>query len=130
MADSSILNDVKKILSIQDDFTVFDFDVLTHINSTLSTLNQLGVGPTGGVAIEGSEEVWGDLAIPMIQLNFVKTYIFLKVKMLFDPPSTSFHIQAMEDQIAEHEARISYAREALIPIPEPDPPEEEEPVWG
>lgn len=132
MADSSILNDTKKILNIQEDFTAFDLDISTHINSTLSILNQLGVGPTGGFVIQGPEEMWGDLGLPPSQLNLVKTYIFLKVRMLFDPPSTSFHIEAMEKQITEHEQRISQAREELIPVPESNSYQivEEEPVWG
>lgn len=131
IAEESILNNTKKILNIAETDTSFDLDVIVPINSTLSSLNQLGVGPAGGLQIEGSEETWGDLAVPGSWLGLIRTYVFLKVKMIFDPPGTSFHIEAMERQITEHEQRISGFREEITPSPYPQPtPVEEEPVWG
>lgn len=131
IAEESILGNTKKILNIAESDTSFDLDVVTHINSTLSILNQLGVGPTGGLMIEDAEATWGELTVPGAWLGLIRTYVFLKVKMLFDPPGTSFHIEAMERQITEHEQRILGFREEITPSPYPQPtPVEEEPVWG
>jgi hypothetical protein len=128
--DDSILNTTKKILGIQESYTAFDLDISTHINSTLSVLYQMGIGPAGGFHIEGADEKWSDLALPQSWLNLARTYLFLKVKMIFDPPSTSFHIEAMNKQILEHEVRLMNAREEMIPGPPQQTTPEEEPVWG
>jgi hypothetical protein len=111
--ESSILTSTKKILGISEDYTAFDPDILTHINSALSTLNQLGVGPINGVFIDDAIAVWSDLQLPANQLNLVRTYVYLKTRMLFDPPATSFLIEAIERQIAEHEWRLSVFREGV-----------------
>lgn len=113
--EQSILTSTKKILGVAEDYTVFDLDIITHINSVFSTLNQLGVGSVDGIMIEDDEMTWEDLdEIPSEQLNMVKTYVYLKVRMLFDPPSTSFHIAAMENQIKEHEWRLNTFRESAL----------------
>lgn len=113
----SILTSTKKVLGIADDYTVFDLDIITHINAAFSILNQLGVGPTDGFMIEDKGDAWDDLPIPTNQLNLVKTYVFLKTRMLFDPPTTSFLIEAMNNQISEYEWRLSTMREwALDPV--------------
>lgn len=113
MADS-ILNSTKKILGLADDYTIFDMDVITHLNSTFSILDQLGVGPEGGYFIEDSTPTWDDYPVPSNQLQMVRTYVFLKVRMLFDPPTTSYLITAMEKQIAEHEYRLNTMREVIV----------------
>ena len=115
--EDSILISTKKILGIESNYDVFDLDIITHINSSLSIVCQLGIGPTEGLAIEDEFTDWSELNIPQNQLSMVRTYVFLRVRMLFDPPTTSFHIEAMENQIKEHENRLSYYREALIPLP-------------
>jgi hypothetical protein len=115
---ASILTSTKKVLGLDASYTVFDLDVTTHINAAFSTVNQLGVGPEDGFFIEDATEDWDDLDIPANQLHLVKTYIYLKVKMLFDPPGTSFHISAMEEQIRELEWRINMLREVALPDPE------------
>lgn len=112
--ESSILNSTKKILGLSDEYTPFDLDVITHINSTFSHLNQLGVGPLAGFLIDDASADWDDLELPINQLGLVKTYVFLKVRMLFDPPATSFHIEAMNNQIQEHEWRLSVFREGAL----------------
>jgi hypothetical protein len=109
--ESSILTSTKKILGIADDYTAFDLDILTHINSAFTILNQLGVGPVDGFMIEDAETVWEDFDIPMNSLNLVKTYVFLKVRILFDPPTTSFHLEAANNQIKEYEWRLNTWRE-------------------
>jgi hypothetical protein len=113
MADS-ILISTKKILGLDADYTPFDLDVITHINAAFSILNQLGVGPLDGFFIEGDQETWDDFAVPANQLNLVRTYIFLKVRMLFDPPATSFLIEACNNQIKEYEWRLNVFREEVI----------------
>lgn len=107
----SILNSTKKILGLEAAYTPFDLDVITHINASFSILNQLGVGPLEGFAIEGPDETWDDYPIPMNQLNLVRTYVYLKTRLLFDPPSTSFLIEATNNQIKEYEWRLSVFRE-------------------
>jgi hypothetical protein len=114
--ESSILNSTKKILGLSSDYTVFDLDIITHINSAFSVLCQLGVGPVDGFFIEDEEDVWEDFLIPSNQLNLVRTYIFLKTRMLFDPPGTSYLIEAMNNQIKEYEWRLNIYREILIPV--------------
>jgi hypothetical protein len=113
MADS-ILNSTKKILGLASDYTAFDLDVITHINGAFSTLDQIGVGPVGGFSIEDDEATWDDFTAPPNQLNLVRTYIFLKVRMLFDPPGTSYLIEAMNKQIQEHEYRLNVFRENIV----------------
>lgn len=119
--ENSILKSTKKILNVSPTYTAFDLDIITHINAALSSLNQLGVGPTLGFMIEDDGPTWADLAIPLNQLSMVRTYVFMKTRLLFDPPTTSFHISAMEKQIQEYEWRLSIFREALLdslPTPE------------
>lgn len=108
--EESILNSTKKILGIAEDYTAFDVDIITHINSTFATLYQLGVGPTDGYFIEDSSNEWSEFTTDL-GFNLVRSYMFLKVRMLFDPPATSFVINAMEKQIAELEWRIATHRE-------------------
>jgi len=115
---ASILTDTKKILGVDAAYTVFDLDIITHINAAFSTINQLGVGPEEGFFIEDSTEEWDAFEVPPNQLHLTKTYIYLRVRMLFDPPGTSFLIQAMNDQIAQLEWRLNMFREVLLPDPE------------
>lgn len=109
----SILNDTKKILGIGVDYTAFDEDILMHINSAFSTLNQLGVGPRDGFQISDETATWDTFVVDS-RLNPVKTYIYLRVRLLFDPPGTSYHIEAMTRQIKELEWRLNVIREEVI----------------
>jgi len=118
----SILNSTKKILGLPAEYTPFDLDVITHINSAFSTLDQLGVGPNGGFFIEGPDETWSQYTAPVNQLNQVKTYVYLKVRMLFDPPSTSYLVTAMNEQIKEAEWRLNIFREGDLDPVIPTPP--------
>lgn len=110
----SILKSTKKNLNLPDDYDVFDPDVIMHINSVFSTLHQLGLGPAQGFEIEDDQAVWNDFTLGSLPLNAVKTYIFLRVRLLFDPPATSFHIQALKEQILELEWRLNVQREGAI----------------
>jgi hypothetical protein len=109
--EMSILNSTKKILGIAEDYTVFDLDIITHINSAFSTLTQLGVGPAEGFMIEDATAVWSDFIGNDVQYNSVKSYVFLKVRQLFDPPTTSYLIAAYDKQIEELEWRLNVYRE-------------------
>ncbi|MET0785496.1 MAG: hypothetical protein ABWY25_02165 [Paenisporosarcina sp.] len=113
--ESSILISTKKILGVAQEYTAFDLDIITHINAAFSTLCQLGVGPTEGFAIEDEADIWDDFIVPSNQMNMVRTYIYLKTRMFFDPPTTSFHIDAMNKQIAELEWRLNVFREVQLP---------------
>ena len=109
--DESILNSVKKILGIASDYDAFDTDIIIHINSVFSTLNQLGLGPDEGFMIEDDSAVWGDFLLDDMRLNSVKTYVYLKVRILFDPPTTGFTLTALQEQIKELEWRLNVYRE-------------------
>jgi hypothetical protein len=106
MTDDSILRTIKKLVGIAADQTAFDLDIITHINSAFLTLNQIGVGPEGGFLIEDAEAEWWDLLGDDPRLNAVKTYIGLKVRLVFDPPNTGYVIAAFEKQIEELEWRL------------------------
>lgn len=110
--EQSILKSTKKILGLGEDYTPFDLDITTHINASLGVLEQLGVGPIGGFFIESDAELWTDIPeIPANQLAMVKTYIFLRVRLLFDPPTTSYHVTAAKEQLEEYESRLNINRE-------------------
>lgn len=103
---SSILNDVKHLLGLLPEDTSFDTDILIHINSAFGTLNQLGVGPQEGYEITSADEEWGQF-FDSVRLNSVKSYVYLKVKLVFDPPNTGFAVQAIKEQIQELEWRLN-----------------------
>lgn len=109
--ENSILLSTKKTLGIPADYDVFDLDIITHINTALSTLTQLGVGPSNGFMVEDDTPEWSDFLGDDLQYNAVKTYVYLKVRQLFDPPTTSYLISAFNDQIRELEWRLNVHRE-------------------
>jgi len=112
----SILTSVKKMLGIEEEYTHFDSDVTMHINSVMLSLNQLGVGPSTGFMITDSTETWSDLLLDRLDLMAAKTFIFLKVKLVFDPPSSGFVVDAMERQIKEMEWRLNVQAEKQVTI--------------
>lgn len=107
----SILDSVKKVLGIDKTYAAFDVDILMHINTVFATLHQLGVGPAAGYAIEDASPTWDDFLANDPRLNNIKTYVALKVRMVFDPPTTGFLLTSMKEQIQELEWRISSRRE-------------------
>lgn len=113
----SILDSIKKVLGIDSDYTEFDIDVIMHINTAFGSLQQLGVGPITGFAISDSTLLWSDYSSAMVLLAPVKSYIYLTVRLIFDPPATSFAIAAMEKQVAELEWRLNSMAETLIRQP-------------
>lgn len=116
--ETSILKSVKKVLGIDPSLEHFDEDVLMQINMALATANQIGVGDTLTI-ISGYDETWDSLALPDDQLSMLKTYLFLKVKGVFDPDATSFTQEARRKQIEELESRLYIAADlARHPLPE------------
>lgn len=125
--DESILDETKVALGVDKTVTVFDTDIRMHINSALGTLNQLGIGPEGGFEVIDSTQAWSDLLLTDLKLSPVKSYVYLRTKMLFDPPPNSWITVAMKEQIEQLEWRLNSVREDAIPIPEePTEPEDEE----
>lgn len=104
----SILNSVKKLLGITSEYTAFDVDITMHINSVFMILNQLGIGPENGFSILDDTAVWTDF-LPETDRNFepIKSYIYLKVKLLFDPPSSSIVTESINRMISELEWRMT-----------------------
>ncbi len=103
----SILTSIKKLLGITEEYEHFDADIVMHINSAFSVLTQLGVGPEDGFRIEDSSNDWSEFLCDDYRLEFVKTYVYLKVKLGFDPPLSSAAIEAINRQISELEWRIN-----------------------
>ena len=103
----SILIAIKKSMGIEQEYTHFDPDLILHINTVLFTLNQIGIGPTTGFVITGEQETWSDLIGARLDLEAIKTYVYLKVRLIFDPPQNGFLVKAMEDQIKEIEWRLN-----------------------
>lgn len=110
MSDS-ILTTVKKLVGIDESYDAFDLDIITHINSAFSTLDQLGIGPEEGFMIEDDSATWGDFLGDDNRLNSVKSLIGLKVRVVFDPPATSFTLDAFNKQIEELQWRLNVYRE-------------------
>lgn len=109
----SILISIKKLLGIEEECEHFDPDLIMHINTVFMILNQLGVGPSEGFSIQDAESVWTDFIPTGSNLGAVKSYIHLKVKLMFDPPSSSAVIEAINRTIAELEWRLNVAAEGM-----------------
>lgn len=107
--ETSILTSIKKLLGVAEDYAEFDEDIMTHINSVFLNLTQLGVGPEEGFMIENDTAVWEDFINDSVQLQAVKTYVYLKVKLLFDPPLSSSVTESINRMIAELEWRLNAA---------------------
>ena len=104
---NSILHTTKKLLGLDAEYDRFDTDIIIHINSTFARLTQLGAGPKDGFEIEDENAVWADFIGGNKRLNNVKSYMYLSVRMLFDPPTTSFDLTAKKEQIDKYEWLIN-----------------------
>ena len=102
----SILTSIKKLLGITEDDSSFDLDIIMLINSAFVNLQQLGVGPSEGFSIEDDTATWEDFLADDKAVNTARQYIWLKVKMVFDPPTSSFVMDAIKHEIAENEWRL------------------------
>lgn len=103
----SILTSVKKMLGITEDYEHFDSDLIMHINSVFMILTQLGVGPSEGYSIENKNDTWDDFVSSDSNLEAIKSYMYLKVKLLFDPPLSSAVMDSMSKMIGELEWRLN-----------------------
>ena len=102
----SILTTIKKLLGINEEYTTFDNDLIVHINSVISILSQIGVGPSDGFSISDKSSTWNELVSDK-RLESVKSYVYLKVKLLFDPPQSSVVMESYNRAISELEWRIA-----------------------
>lgn len=103
----SILTSVKKMLGIAEEYTHFDADLIVHINTVFNVLTQLGVGPSEGFYIEDDTYEWSDFTNDAVQLQMVKSYMGMKVKMMFDPPTSSSVMEATNRMVSELEWRLN-----------------------
>ena len=102
-----ILTSIKKLLGIEDEYTHFNPDIIIGINSALSILTQIGVGPSTGFSISDKTSTWSNFISDLSKLELVKSYIHLKVRLLFDPPASSAVIDVINKQLAEFEWRLN-----------------------
>lgn len=108
----SILTSIKKMLGITEDYTHFDQDIIIHINSAFMILNQLGIGPFEGFSIQDATSKWSDF-IDGVNLNGVKTYVYLKVKLIFDPPASGMVMDSLKNMAEELEWRLKAQKESI-----------------
>ena len=109
--NESILTSVKKVLGIAEECTSFDSDILMHINSVLMILTQIGIGPIEGFSISDKSTMW-DQFTNSKNVEDIKSYVSLKVKLLFDPPNTTSNMESIERLISELEWRLNIAAES------------------
>jgi len=102
----SILSSIKKLITISEDDHSFDDDIIMHINTNLSILTQLGVTTSGVFFIQSSNEKWSDYILDNQLLALIIQFVYLKVKLVFDPPSSASVIEAINRAISELEWRI------------------------
>ena len=108
----SVLTAIKKMVGIDEEYTHFDIDVVIHINTALMVLNQLGISLSKNLITDKSD-VWTDIIGSVDDIEAVKTYIYFKVRLMFDPPGTSFAIEAIERQLSELTFRLNIQGEGL-----------------
>jgi len=114
----SILTSIKKLLGIAEEYTHFDADLIMHINSVFSILTQIGVGPPEGFSIKDESSVWQDFIPEKSKWELIKSYVYMKVKLLFDPPLNSAVIESANRIISELEWRIQVAADSEKTIEE------------
>lgn len=108
---NSILTSIKKLLGITEDYEYFDQDLIMHINSVFMILNQLGVGPDTCFSISDKTSKWEDFSENISDMESVKTYVYLKVRLVFDPPQSSFVLEAIRKNIDELEFRLNISQD-------------------
>ena len=107
--DESILTSIKKLLGISEDYDYFDQDIIMHINAALMILTQLGVGPSEGFLITDDTDTWSDFIDDSTDLGSIQSYVYMKVKLMFDPPQNSFTVDSMTKLVNELEWRLNIA---------------------
>lgn len=112
--DDSVLNGTKKALGLDPSYDVFDPDIVMHINSTFATLNQIGVGPEIPFSITDDSQRWADFIMADgLVLQMVKSYMYLKVRILFDPPASSSILESFKKSAEEYEWRLNFHAEGV-----------------
>lgn len=107
--DESILTSIKKLLGISEDYDYFDQDIIMHINAAFMVLTQLGVGPSEGFLITDDTDTWSDFIDDSTNLGSIQSYVYMKVKLMFDPPQNSFTVDSMTKLVNELEWRLNIA---------------------
>lgn len=107
--DESILTSIKKLLGITEEYDYFDQDIIMHINAAFMVLTQLGIGPSEGFLITDDTDTWGDFVDDLTNLGSLQSYVYMKVKLMFDPPQNSFTVESMTKLINELEWRLNVA---------------------
>lgn len=110
----SILESVKKALGIGPELTAFDLDIVMHINTVFTTLHQLGVGEPG-FTVEDKEATWDQFYNQTHNLHAIRTYVYMRVRIIFDPPVSAYGIQSLENACKELEWRLNHEVEMVIP---------------
>lgn len=103
----SILTSIKKLIGYPEDYEQFDTDLIIHINSVFTILNQIGVGPINGFSIKDKSTTWSEYTGDTVLFDSVKTYVYMKVRLVFDPPSSSFVLESIKEMIKEYEWRLN-----------------------
>ena len=119
----SIFACVKKVVGLLGDVASFDEDILLHINSVVSTLRQLGLSIPADFYVRDDVQTWRDLLGEFRDLDLVKSYMTMKVRLMFDPPSSSFGLKSMEEMVKEYEWRINVLTDQPYSVPVPPSPE-------
>lgn len=122
MADS-IFSSVKKVVGLLGDDDSFDEDILLHINSVVSTLRQLGLSIPADFYVRDDVQTWQNLLGEFRDLDLVKSYMTMKVRLMFDPPASSFGLKSMEEMVKEYEWRINVLTDQPYSVPVPPSPE-------
>lgn len=109
----SVLDSIKKLLGIEENYRHFDTDIAMHINSVLMTLDQLGIERKAGRSVTSYVDTWTDIFgdSPKVDVEVLKSYIYLKVRLLFDPPTSAFVLESIDRQIKEYEWRLNVQAE-------------------
>ena len=107
--DESILTSIKKLLGITEDYDYFDQDIIMHINAAFMVLTQLGIGPSEGFLITDDTDTWSDFIDDSNDLGSIQSYVYMKVKLMFDPPQNSFTVDSMTKLVNELEWRLNVA---------------------
>lgn len=107
--DESILVSIKKLLGITEDYDYFDQDIIMHINAAFMVLTQLGIGPSEGFLITDDTDTWSDFIDDSTNFGSIQSYVYMKVKLMFDPPQNSFTVDSMQKLVNELEWRLNIA---------------------
>lgn len=111
----SILNSIKKVLGIDPSYDVFDVDILMHINSVFADLHQIGAAPNSPIKVMDETTVWDDFIQGKENVDMVQTYVALRVRLLFDPPTSAYGIESLQKQADKLEWRLNVLEDVFNP---------------